>query len=157
MLGIVANKNLLHRHFGARDVCVFLEIVAGESRFASLLLQFFFQALDGPQVLGIGVERFLLAAPGVEVFIVLVGAGFHVVVADGAGALEDGLLVEFHEAIDILPPVVEGKVMALLGAEFGLFEEDDHEAVEGFDFVFGEVVLGDDDVVFAHAGTRSRW
>lgn len=40
----------------------------------------------------------------------------------------------------------------LLRAEFGLFEEDDDQAVESIDFIRGEVVLGDQDVLPPYTG-----
>ena len=89
---------------------------------------------------------------GVEVFIAFGGDGFHRLVADGAGAVEQGLVVGGEHAVHAVAPEVEGEVFLLFGAEFGLFEEDDDETVEGVHFVLAEVVLGNEDVVLADAG-----
>ena len=49
-------------------------------------------------------------------------------------------------------PVVESEILFLLGAEFGLFEENDYETIQRIDFVFVEVVLGNYDVLLANTG-----
>ncbi len=66
---------------------------------------------------------------------------------------EHGLFVEVQQPDHILPPVVEGELLALLHSEFGLFQEDDHQPVEGVHLVGGKVVLGHDHVVLAHPRT----
>ena len=94
----------------------------------------------------------MLAALGVEVLVAFADDGIHVLMADAAGAVEEGLVVGGEHAIDAAAPEFEGQFFLLLDAEFGLFKKDDDQAVEGIDFVFVEVVLGDDDVLFADTG-----
>lgn len=91
-----------------------------------------------------------MAALGVEEVIALVGDGLGLFCRAAAGALQHGVVVEFEQAVHVLSPVIEGELLLLLDAQFGLFEEDDDEAVEGVHLVCGEVVLGDADVLFSH-------
>jgi len=71
----------------------------------------------------------------VEGVVAFVGDGFHRIVAEAAGAVEDRTFVEGEQAIHIGAPVIERQLLAFLGAQLGLFEKDDDEAVEGVDFV----------------------
>lgn len=86
----------------------------------------------------------------VELFVARVGGFEHVFAADRTVAVEDGLVVELKHAVDVGRPVIEREGLVLLGAELGLFEEDDDEAVEGVDLVGVEVVFSDYDIVLAH-------
>lgn len=98
-----------------------------------------------------------MAAFGVEAVVAFDGDGFHVLMSDGAGAVEQGLVIGSQHAVHAAAPEFEGEVFLLFGAEFGLFEEDDDQAVEGLDFVCAEVVLGDEDVLLANARAAPGW
>lgn len=69
--------------------------------------------------------------------------------ADPAGAFKQGEAVGADDLVDVLLPKAHAGFLTVLGPQFGGFEEDDDEAVEGIDFVLGQVVLGDEDVGLA--------
>lgn len=109
--------------------------------------------LQLPQVLQIGRQRLGVPTVGIESLVALLGDDLHPLVADAALAIEHRALVELQQAVHVLSPVVEGKVLALPGPQFGLLQEDDHQPVECVDLLGCEVVLGDDDVLLAHPRT----
>ena len=100
-----------------------------------LSLHVFFEGLDFPQVIVVGLCGFEGAASGVEGVVAVLGDGFHIRAADGALAFEHGLVIGGEHAVHTRAPVVEGEVLLFFDAEFGLFEEDDDEAVEGVHLV----------------------
>ena len=53
------------------------------------------------------------------------------------------------DLLNVFLPKTHAGFLTVFGAEFCGFEEDDDEAVEGVDFVFGEVIFGNEDVGFA--------
>ena len=113
------------------------------------MFEFFGEFLEIFFVLEIGLLSFLLLAAGVEGEVAFGCVVFHLLAADGAGVVEEGEGVGGDYLVDVLSPEGHAGLFAVLGAEFGGFEEDDDEAVEGVDLVFAEVVFGDEDVGFA--------
>ena len=62
-----------------------------------------------------------MAALSVEQVVALVGSGSGLVSRARAGALKDGVVVELKQAVHVVPPVIEGELLLLPGAQFGLF------------------------------------
>ena len=112
------------------------------------LLLDLFQCLN---ILGIGGNGFLIAAVGIKGLVALVGDAFHLFVADAACIFQHGAVAKFEQAVHVLPPKIQRELLAFLGAQFGGFQKDDNQSVECIYFGCVEVVLGDDDVVLAHA------
>lgn len=106
--------------------------------------------LQHPQILCASLQRISLPTLCVEKVITLVSDGLGLFGRAAARALPHEVVAEFEQTIDILAPVIEGELLLLLYAQFGLFQEDDDEAVEGVDLVGGKVFLGDSDVLLAH-------
>jgi hypothetical protein len=82
----------------------------------------------------------------VEIEVELLGAFYHLLVADGTGVGEQREAVGSDDLIHVLLPEVHARLLLALGAQFCGFEEDDHQPVQGVDLVLGQVVLGHDDV-----------
>ena len=89
-----------------------------------------------------------MAALSVEEVVALVGNGLGLLGGGAAGASQDGGRRIRARRSTFLHQ--QGELLLLLYVQFGLFEEDDDEAVEGVHLVGGEVVLGDADVLLAH-------
>ena len=48
-----------------------------------------------------------------------------------------------NELIHILLPEAHARLLPAFGPQLGGFQKDDHQAVQGVDLVFGQVILGD--------------
>lgn len=117
-------------------------------------LEVLFEGLDFLQILGVGLGGFEGAAVAVEGVVTILGDGLHVRAADRTFAFEHGLVIGSEHAVHTRPPEVEGEVLLLFDAKFGLFEEDDDEAVESVHLVRSEIVLGNNDCGRGNRPTR---
>lgn len=102
------------------------------------------------EVVGVGLQGFGLLAAGVEFGVGVRDVADHFVMGVAAAAGKDGNAVVFEELVHGAAPIGERQVFAHFGAQFGALEEDGDEAVERVNLVCRQVVLGDDDVAFAH-------
>jgi len=65
---------------------------------------------------------------------------------DFAGVFEQVALVELEEGVEFSRPVGHGHGDAALGLVLGVVEIHGDEAVEGFEFLLGQIVFGDGDI-----------
>ena len=63
--------------------------------------------------------------------------------------VEQWEVVGADDLIDIPLPKIHRRFSPALGAQFGGFEKDDNETVEGIDLILAQLVLGNEDVLFA--------
>lgn len=67
----------------------------------------------------------------------------HFIMAHRARARQHRKAVGSDDLTDVLHPEAHGDFLPVLGAQFRGFQEDHHQAVEGIDLIFRQVVLGD--------------
>ena len=93
----------------------------------------------------------------IEGFVTCVGNAHHVFMADRARILQNCLPVECQHAVHMVAPKIQREVVLLFHPQLRLFQENDHQPIEGVDLVLREVILGDDDILLAHARAAPSW
>lgn len=76
--------------------------------------------------------------------------------ADPPCAAQHRFVVELKQAIHILPPIVERQILAFLGAQFGLFQKDHHQPVQGVNFIGLQIVFRHAYIGLAYPRTGPR-
>ncbi len=78
----------------------------------------------------------------------------HAIMADRSRPLQQGEAVVGYDPHNVPAPEGHGGDRLPLGPQFGGFEKDHHQTVERVDFLFGQVVLGHQNVVPAYPIAR---
>jgi hypothetical protein len=89
----------------------------------------------------VGLNGLLPFTVLVELEVKLSRVCFHLLVADGASVGEQRETIGGDDLIHVLLPEGHACLLFALGPQFGGFQEDDHQSVQGIDLVLGQMFL----------------
>ena len=101
-----------------------------------------FQCLEVGFVLFVSFDGFLLFAVLVEFEIKLRRPLFHLLMAYGTRMGQQWEAVGGDDLIHVVFPEGHKDLLLVFGPQFGGFQEDDHQSVEGVYLVLGQIVFG---------------